>query len=128
MPHSSVVLSVVIPSNGQTIPAIRNCNAGSRARRGLLVLAVLSMLRTAQYGYSLRQALGHAGLAIEEGTLYPLLRRLESQGLLESEWRDQDGPRRRYYTLSQQGVQHYASMIDSWNELSATVNHLIEKQ
>ncbi|MCA9278908.1 MAG: PadR family transcriptional regulator [Phycisphaeraceae bacterium] len=97
-------------------------------RRGLLVLAVLSMLRTAQYGYSLRQALGHAGLAIEEGTLYPLLRRLESQGLLESEWRDQDGPRRRYYTLSQQGVQHYASMIDSWNELSATVNHLIEKQ
>ena len=68
-------------------------------RRGVLVLAVLSQLRTAQYGYSLRQALAGAGMPIEEGTLYPLLRRLESQGLLVSEWRIEDGPPRRYYTL-----------------------------
>ena len=61
-------------------------------RRGVLVLAVLSQLRTPRYGYELRQALGERGMAIEEGTLYPLLRRLESQGLLGSEWRVDAGP------------------------------------
>ena len=61
-------------------------------RRGVLVLSVLSQLQTAQYGYSLRQALAGAGMPIEEGTLYPLLRRLESLGLLISEWRIEDGP------------------------------------
>ena len=56
-------------------------------RRGVIVLAALSQLRSAQYGYSLRQALSERGMEIDEGTLYPLLRRLESQGLLTSEWR-----------------------------------------
>lgn len=72
-------------------------------RRGALVLAVLSQLRQVQYGYSLRQALAARGMAIEEGTLYPLLRRLEGQGVLDSEWRIEDGPPRRYYRLSDAG-------------------------
>jgi PadR family transcriptional regulator PadR len=94
-------------------------------RRGVLVLAVLSQLRTAQYGYSLRQALAAEGLPIEEGTLYPLLRRLESLGLLVSEWRIEDGPPRRYYKLSPEGARHYQDLTASWSELVTTVNRLI---
>jgi PadR family transcriptional regulator, regulatory protein PadR len=94
-------------------------------RRGVLVLAVLSQLRTAQYGYSLRQALAGAGMPIEEGTLYPLLRRLESLGLLVSEWRIEDGPPRRYYKLSPDGARHYKNLSASWSELVTTVNGLI---
>ena len=97
-------------------------------RRGVLVLAVLSQLRTAQYGYSLRQALAEAGLPIEEGTLYPLLRRLESQGLLVSEWRIEDGPPRRYYTLSPDGARHFKNLSASWSELVATMNRLIANE
>ena len=94
-------------------------------RRGVLVLAVLSQLRTAQYGYSLRQALAGAGMPIEEGTLYPLLRRLEALGLLVSEWRIEDGPPRRYYTLSPEGARHYQNLSASWAELVTTMNRLI---
>lgn len=97
-------------------------------RRGVLVLAVLSQLRTAQYGYSLRQALAGEGMPIEEGTLYPLLRRLESLGLLVSEWRIEDGPPRRYYTLSPDGVLHYQSLSSSWSELVKTVDRLISNK
>ena len=94
-------------------------------RRGVLALSVLSQLSLPQYGYSLRQALASAGMTIEEGTLYPLLRRLEAQGLLLSEWRIEDGPPRRYYTLSPDGVRHYQNLIASWSELVKTVNRLI---
>jgi DNA-binding PadR family transcriptional regulator len=94
-------------------------------RRGVLVLAVLSQLRTAQYGYSLRQALADKGMPIEEGTLYPLLRRLESSGLLASEWRINDGPPRRYYTLSPDGARHFQNLSASWSELVTTVDRLI---
>src|ERR1700679_2735503 len=79
-------------------------------RRGVLVLTVLSQLRTAQYGYSLRQALAQRGMPIEEGTLYPLLRRLEEQGLLASDWRISDGPPRRYYTLNPNGTRIFAGL------------------
>jgi DNA-binding PadR family transcriptional regulator len=94
-------------------------------RRGVLVLVVLSQLRTPQYGYSLRQALADRGMTIEEGTLYPLLRRLEAQGLLASQWRTEDGPPRRYYTLSPAGARHYQSLSASWSTLATTVNRLI---
>lgn len=103
----------------------QNNKLDSELRRGVLVLAVLSQLRTAQYGYSLRQALADQGMPIEEGTLYPLLRRLESQGLLASEWRIEDGPPRRYYKLSAEGVQHYRSLSETWSSLATTVNRLI---
>lgn len=97
-------------------------------RRGVLVLSVLSQLRSAQYGYSLRQALASAGMSIEEGTLYPLLRRLESQGLLASEWRIEEGPPRRYYKLSPAGLRHFEELGASWSELVKTVNRLISNK
>lgn len=94
-------------------------------RRGALVLAVLSQLRTAEYGYSLRQALLQRGMAIEEGTLYPLLRRLEGQGLLASEWRIEDGPPRRYYQLNADGTRLLSNLTGAWAALVATMNGLI---
>jgi PadR family transcriptional regulator, regulatory protein PadR len=94
-------------------------------RRGVIILATLSQLRSPQYGYSLRQALATRGMSIEEGTLYPLLRRLEGQGLLASEWRIEDGPPRRYYTLSAQGETLFASLTQSWRNLTGIVDGLI---
>lgn len=94
-------------------------------RRGVIVLAALSQLGGWQYGYSLRQSLAARGMEIEEGTLYPLLRRLESQGLLESEWRIEDGPPRRYYKLSAAGRALYGRLIDNWNNLVGIVGSLI---
>jgi PadR family transcriptional regulator PadR len=94
-------------------------------RRGVIVLAALSQLREPQYGYSLRQALAAQGMVVEEGTLYPLLRRLEAQGLLASEWRIEDGPPRRYYTLSAEGKKLYAELTGSWRSLVDTVERLI---
>jgi PadR family transcriptional regulator, regulatory protein PadR len=94
-------------------------------RRGVIVLAVLSQLRTPQYGYSLRQALADQGMPIEEGTLYPLLRRLEAQDLLASEWRIEDGPPRRYYVLSKAGLQLQRNLTVSWRELVETMDGLL---
>ncbi len=105
-----------------------NGKLDAELRRGVLVLAVLSQLRTPRYGYSLRQALAERGLAIEEGTLYPLLRRLEAQGLLASQWRTEDGPPRRYYTLSPTGARHYQSLSASWAALATTMNRLIAEK
>jgi DNA-binding PadR family transcriptional regulator len=83
-------------------------------RRGVLVLAVLSQLRQRQYGYSLRQALAEGGMPIEEGTLYPLLRRLEAQGLLLSEWDTGTAPPRRYYRLGPEGARAFAELAEAW--------------
>ena len=77
-------------------------------RRGVIVLAVLSQLDTEQYGYSLIKLLADKGLEVDQGTLYPLLRRLESQGLLESVWRVEDARPRRYYVISRAGTGHPA--------------------
>jgi len=95
-------------------------------RRGALVLAVLSQLRTAQYGYSLRQAFAEQGMPIEEGTLYPLLRRLEEQGLLASDWRIEDGPPRRYYKLNSKGTRLLADLTANWQALVVTMNRLLK--
>lgn len=97
-------------------------------RKGVLVLAVLSQLRVPQYGYSLRQALAERAMPIEEGTLYPLLRRLEGQGLLASEWRIDDGPPRRYYTLSEQGVETYRNLAAAWESLSSVMDQLLNEE
>ena len=96
-------------------------------RKGVLVLAVLSRLRTPEYGYSLRQALAQSDMPIEEGTLYPLLRRLEGQGLLTSEWRVQEPPPRRYYRLSPEGVEAYRTLSQSWRSLVATMDKLLDE-
>lgn len=91
----------------------------------MLVLAVLSQLREMQYGYSLRQALAQRGMPIEEGTLYPLLRRLESQGLLASQWRIEDGPPRRYYRLNDAGEALLADLAATWESLVGTMGGLL---
>jgi DNA-binding PadR family transcriptional regulator len=94
-------------------------------RRGVLVIAALSQLAAPQYGYSLRLALAAKGMPIEEGTLYPLLRRLEGQGLLESEWRIEDGPPRRYYQLSDQGHAALRRLTGEWRDLVTTMDGLL---
>jgi len=95
-------------------------------RRGVLVLAVLSQLSTAQYGYSLKQELNEQGLDINEGTLYPLLRRLEAQGLLESDWQVIDDARpRRYYRISSMGATVLANLTQEWFSLGDVINKLL---
>ncbi|MDX2185712.1 MAG: helix-turn-helix transcriptional regulator [Opitutaceae bacterium] len=80
-------------------------NLKAELRRGTLVVAVLAQLRKEQYGYQLRVALSECGLDVEENTLYPLVRRLESQGLLVSEWREEDKRQKRFYRLSPDGAE-----------------------
>ncbi|WP_238009727.1 PadR family transcriptional regulator [Dactylosporangium sp. AC04546] len=95
-------------------------------RRGVVVLAVLSQLRELRYGYELRQSLVEKGLPIEEGTLYPLLRRLEAQGVLSSEWRTADGKPRRYYKLSDEGERLLRRLTGSWRGLNEAMGNLLE--
>lgn len=94
-------------------------------RRGVIVLGVLSQLKQPQYGYSLATLMQSKGLEIDPGTLYPLLRRLEKQGLLASEWDTNDSRPRKYYLLSPEGQQVYAQLCQDWQLLSESVNHLI---
>ena len=94
-------------------------------RRGSLVLAVLACLRTERYGYTLRQALAADGLEMEESTLYPLLRRLESQGLLDSEWREEEKRRTRFYRLSPAGTAMLAALTDEWRGINASLDKLL---
>ncbi len=81
-------------------------------RRGCLTLAVLVQLRREHYGYTLRKDLAEHGLVIDESTLYPLLRRLESQGLLVSEWREEDKRNKRFYRLSSDGEQILGQLLN----------------
>jgi len=93
-------------------------------RRGALVLATLSQLKEAKYGYALINELAEKGLEIDQGTLYPLLRRLESQGLLESSW-DVDGSRpRRYYVMSPAGETILEQLTAEWDSLSKVIEKL----
>ena len=99
----------------------------SEIRRGALVLAVLAQLQQEHYGYSLRKSLGAKGLQVEEGTLYPLIRRLEKQGLLASEWREEDKRRKRFYRLSALGHQVYQQLLEDWLELDASVKQITDR-
>ena len=97
-------------------------------RRGTLVLTVLSQLAEPQYGYSLKERLADRGLEIDQGTLYPLLRRLEKQGLLQSEW-SVTGPRpRRYYVLNAVGRKVLRTLADEWHALSDVLERLLPLQ
>jgi PadR family transcriptional regulator, regulatory protein PadR len=94
-------------------------------RRGCLILAVLAQLRVEHYGYTLRKALADHGLSIDEGTLYPLLRRLESQGLLVSEWREEDKRNKRFYRLSPNGRQILKQLLAEWQSLNSSLNRIL---
>ena len=95
-------------------------------RRGILSLAVLSQLSKEQYGYSLLKALSDQGMEIDQSTLYPLLRRLESQGLLQSDWRIVDEARpRRYYVISAQGKAVLTKLKREWSAMTATMTQML---
>ena len=94
-------------------------------RRGAIVIAILSQLGERLYGYSLRERLAEQGLEIKEGTLYPLLRRLETQGILESDWEVGEGRPRRYYRLSSRGTEVLAELKTEWDDLVAAMGRLL---
>lgn len=94
-------------------------------RRGVIVLAVLGQLDTERYGYSLISSLKNAGLDIDQGTLYPLLRRLENQGLLRSDWRIESDRPRRYYTLSDEGRKLLPRLKDEWNMMVSMIKKIL---
>ena len=95
-------------------------------RRGILSLAVLSQLSREQYGYSLLKALSDQGMEIDQSTLYPLLRRLEAQGLLQSDWRIVDEARpRRYYVISTQGKAVLAKLKREWSLMAETMSQML---
>jgi PadR family transcriptional regulator, regulatory protein PadR len=94
-------------------------------RRGCLTLAVLSQLRREHYGYTLRKELAVQGMAIEESTLYPLLRRLEWQGLLTSEWREEEKRRKRFYRLSAEGEDVFTRLVEEWNAINQAIYKIL---
>ena len=100
-------------------------NLINELRRGTLVLTVLSQLDERQYGYSLKQRLAERGLEIDQGTLYPLLRRLEKQGLLDSEWSLETSRPRRYYVLNEAGREALETLTGEWNALAVVLERLL---
>jgi DNA-binding PadR family transcriptional regulator len=97
-------------------------------RRGVVVLAVLSQMGTAGYGYSLIQQLAEKGLDVEEGTLYPLLRRLEKQGLLESKWEVGESRPRKYYQISSAGREVLTTLSADWFETVAVMAQILKRE
>ncbi len=95
-------------------------------RRGVIVMAVLSQLREEQYGYSLINSLKQAGLEIDQGTLYPLLRRLEGQGLLQSNWRVEADRPRRYYVISDEGRALLPRLKEEWTGIVSMMGRMLE--
>ncbi len=90
-------------------------------------MAVLAHLKTEHYGYTLRKALADQGLDIDEGTLYPLLRRLEDQGLLVSEWREQNKRNKRFYRLSRDGRRTLEQLVDEWRRINVSLGRIFQE-
>ena len=108
-----------------TLPDTTFENLRMELRRGCLTLAVLAQLRREHYGYTLRKNLADHGLVIDESTLYPLLRRLETQGLLVSQWREEDRRNKRFYRLSPDGEQILAQLLNEWEEINASITSIL---
>lgn len=97
-------------------------------RRGTLVISVLSQLKKPHYGYSLSSKLKEKGLNIDQNTLYPLLRRLESQNLLDSSWVLEESRQRRYYVLSKFGEEILEKLTKEWNDMDSVMNRLLMEE
>ena len=97
-------------------------------RRGCLVLAVLAALRTEQYGYTLHKTLADRGLAIDESTLYPLLRRLEAQGLLQSQWREEDKRNKRFYRITEEGALILQQLLTEWEQIDSSLKAVLKEE
>ena len=102
-------------------------NLVTELRRGTQILAVLAQLNTGKYGYALLQDLADQGAPIEAGTLYPLLRRLETQGILSSTWDTQESRPRKYYTLSPLGRELMTRLIQEWTMLRSTLDRILQE-
>jgi PadR family transcriptional regulator PadR len=100
-------------------------NLRMELRRGSVIVAVLAQLRTEHYGYALRKALEDRGLTVDEDTLYPLLRRLETQGLLVSEWREEDRRRKRFYRISRTGQALLDRLLAEWRDINAALKRIL---
>ncbi len=96
-------------------------------RRGSLVVAVLAALRSEQYGYTLRKSLSDHDLEVDENTLYPLLRRLETQGLLASEWREENKRNKRFYRLSPQGKLMLKQLLAEWRAIDSSLTAIVKE-
>ena len=101
-------------------------NMSQELRRGLIMLAVLSQLSKKQYGYALLKLLSDRGLQVDQGTLYPLLRRLETQGLLESSWNVEEARPRRYYVISSEGRKLLPRLRSEWERMVAAMVRLLK--
>ena len=108
-----------------TVPENTFENLRLELRRGCLTLAVLAQLRREHYGYTLRKDLADHGLLIDESTLYPLLRRLEAQGLLTSQWREEDKRNKRFYRLSGDGEALLGQLLQEWHTINAAINRIL---
>ena len=100
-------------------------NVTQELRRGILILAILSQLNEEKYGYALISQLAELGLAIDQGTLYPLLRRLESQGLLDSSWNVEGSRPRRYYVINKAGKAILKDLAGEWRSLTQITEKLL---
>ncbi|NLO48668.1 MAG: PadR family transcriptional regulator [Clostridiales bacterium] len=103
-------------------------NMMTELRRGTLTLAVLSQLENPQYGYSLLQRLEKKGVQIEANTLYPLMRRLESQGLLDNRWDTSSARPRKYYVLNDNGRGVFEALKQEWTKTCDGINGLIGRK
>lgn len=95
-------------------------------RRGTIVLCVLSQLKKPTYGYSLVSVLAEGGVPVETNTLYPLLRRLEKQGLLISSWETSSSKPRKYYQITELGMEIYQTLKLQWEETAVHMKKLLE--
>ena len=102
-------------------------NMLTELRRGSLTLAVLGSLREPRYGYALLQTLTEQGIDIEANTLYPLLRRLESQELLTSDWDTSESRPRKYYVVSQKGREALAQLMKEWERMQNSIAQICGK-
>lgn len=112
-----------MPADGDIFETLRQ-----ELRRGSLILVVLAQLRAEHYGYTLRTALAEAGVEIDEGALYPMLRRLESQGLLTSEWREENKRNKRFYRLSPEGEAILARLIEEQRALTQSLERILKER
>jgi PadR family transcriptional regulator, regulatory protein PadR len=113
----------VIHTNGANAELFDNLRL--ELRRGSLAVAVLAQLRTELYGYALRKSLSDKGLAIDENTLYPLLRRLETQGLLVSQWREEEKRNKRFYRLSPVGEEVLTLLLEEWGQMNLALERIL---
>ena len=112
-----------MPTDGDIYEILR-----MELRRGSLILAVLGLLRAEHYGYTLRRALAVQGVEIDEGVLYPMLRRLDSQGLLTSVWREEDKRNKRFYRLAPEGEALLGRLEQDWRAMNGALGRILQEK